>query len=68
MGNPFYRQPRINNAPSNNMMSQFNQFARTFQGDPKQTVANLLQSGQMSKEQFNQFSQMANAFRGFLGK
>ena len=52
---------RFNNAM--NMMQQFQQFKQNFQGDPKQTVMNLLASGQMTQEQFNQLSNMAKMFQ-----
>lgn len=51
-----------------NVINQFNQFQSTFQGDPKQQVQNLLNSGQMSQEQFNQLSSMAQAFQTLLGR
>ena len=64
----FNRQPnnRMNNAM--NMMQQFNEFRQNFQGDPKMAVMNLLSSGQMSQEQFNQLSQMAKLFQNMSGK
>lgn len=46
-----------------NMLQQFNQFRNNFQGDPKQAVMNLLSSGRMSQDQFNQLSQMAQLFQ-----
>lgn len=49
-----------------NMIQQFNQFKQNFQGDPKQRVQNLLDTGQMSQEQFNQLSTMAQMFQQFL--
>jgi len=52
---------RINNAA--NMMQQFNDFRRNFTGDPKQAVMNLMSSGKMSQEQFNQLSYMAKTFQ-----
>lgn len=67
MPNPFYRQPQQMN-PMMNMMNQFNQFRNTFSGDPKQIVANMLQSGQMSKQQFEQLAQQANQFRNMMGR
>ncbi len=67
MPNPFYRQPQQTNSMMN-MMNQFNQFRNTFSGDPKQIVANMLQSGQMSKQQFEQLAQQANQFRNMMGR
>lgn len=55
--------------PFSNMayiINQYNQFKSTFQGDPKQQVQDLLNSGQMSQEQFNQLSNMAQMFQTFL--
>lgn len=46
------------------MLGRFNQFKAQFQGDPKQQVEQLVQSGQMSKEQFEFFSDMAKRFQG----
>ena len=57
------------NQPTNNManlLSQFNQFRSTFSGNPEQQVKQLLNSGQMSQQQFNQLSQMAKMFQGIL--
>ena len=57
------------NKPTNNManlLSQFNQFHSTFSGNPEQQVKQLLQSGRMSQEQFNQFAQTANQLRQLL--
>ena len=43
-----------------NMVSQFQQFKRSFNGNPEQQVKQLLASGQMSQAQYQQLSQMAN--------
>ena len=48
------------------MMQQFQQFRNNFQGDPKQEVEKLLQSGQMSQAQLNQLQAMAQQFQSFL--
>lgn len=48
------------------MMQQFQQFRASFQGNPKQEVEKLLQSGQMSQSQLNQLQAMAQQFMGFL--
>lgn len=50
------------------MMQKFQQFRNTFQGDPRQQVQELLNSGQMSKEQFDQLSQIASQFQSMIGK
>ena len=50
------------------MIQQFNQFRQAFQGDPRQQVQNLLNSGQMTQEQFNNLSNIAQQFQQFIGK
>lgn len=50
-----------------NMMQQFNQFKSRFKGNPKQQVQQLLASGQMSQDQFNQLSEMATQFQSMFG-
>lgn len=66
--NPLF--PQQNNPFSNmqNVMNQFNQFRQNFTGDPKQTVMNLLSSGQMTQGQYNQLSQMANTLKSMMGR
>ena len=49
-----------------NMMSRFNQFRKTFSGDPKAKVQELLDSGQMTQEQFQQLSQAATQFQNMM--
>ena len=49
------------------MIQQFQQFRQQFQGDPKQEVQNLLNSGQMSQQQYNQLQGMATQFQN-LGR
>ena len=49
------------------LISQFNQFKQSMQDkDPQAVLNNLIQSGQVSKAQVDQATQMANMFRGLL--
>ena len=48
------------------MIQQFQQFRQQFQGDPKQEVQNLLNSGQMSQQQYNQLQGMATQVQNLL--
>ena len=48
------------------MMQQFQQFRNNFQGNPKQEVERLLQSGKMSQQQLNQLQAMAQQFQTFM--
>lgn len=43
----------------NSLMSRFEEFRRTFQGNPREEVQKLLDSGQMTQEQYNRLSQQA---------
>ncbi len=58
-------KPQQNNS-MNNFLNQFNQFKSTFTGNPEQQVRQLLSSGRMSQEQFNQFAQTANQLRKLI--
>ena len=55
--------------PMGNMMKimqQFQQFKANFQGDPKQEVEKLLQSGRMSQQQLDQLQGMARQLQQFM--
>ena len=67
MANPLFNQfgqPQQAPVMPNNFFEQLKQFASTFNGDPKQTVQSLIQSGKMSQDQFNQYAQIANQLLG----
>lgn len=48
------------------MIAQFNQFRNQFQGDPKQQVQDLLNSGRMTQQQYNQLQSLATQFQSLL--
>ena len=57
------------NTPMGNamaMLRQFQQFKNSFQGDPKAEVIKLLNNGQMTQAQFNQYQQMAQQFQSLI--
>lgn len=65
MPNPLYNSLAanaqvVNDGGFSNFINVFNNFKNSFKGNPRQKVQELLNSGQMSQEQFNQLSQMAN--------
>ena len=69
--NPFFsgnqgQAPVMGNSPMN-FIQRFNQFRQTFQGNPQQQVQQLLQSGRMTQEQYQQYKataeQMMSLFR-----
>ena len=73
MGNPFFNQnsPMQSGPFGNNpfaIMQQFQQFKANFQGDPKQKVQDLLNSGQMSQQQFNYLSNLAQQFQNIFNR
>lgn len=73
MANPLYAQltqraPVSMPGDIGNIMQQVDQLAATFRGDPRATVQQLLNSGQMTQAQFNQLSQMANQIMRKAGR
>lgn len=69
MSNPVFDAmgSMVSSSPMN-MLQAFSEFKRTFHGDPKKQVEELLRTGKMSKQQFEQFSNMANQFSQLLGR
>ena len=62
MANPLYNMFG-GNAPINpiaQLVRDAKAFKKSFTGNPKDEVQRLLNSGQMSQQQFNQFSQIAH--------
>ena len=69
MSNPLFNQFGNNQQnPIQNIMGEIENFKKMFNGDPKKEVEKLLQSGQMTQQQFNQLSQMANNILSILPK
>lgn len=71
MSNPLFTALGGGKTPSpfgnmQNMMQQFQQFRQNFQGDPRQKVQELLNSGKMSQEQFANLQGMAQQFMSLL--
>ena len=50
-----------------NLINEFNRFRQSFTGDPKATVEQMLSSGQISQEQYNNAVMMANQMKGLFG-
>lgn len=64
MANPLYNA--MQNNPYDNMIGQIKQFGQSIQGDPKQMVQQLLNTGQMSQNEFNRYAQMAQQIAPFM--
>lgn len=65
MANPLFGMFNTPQQPQRpNMLQQFQQFMNNFRGNPQQKVQELLKNGQMTQEQFNQLSAMADQLTG----
>lgn len=64
--NDFHPQQSTPMNQMGNFLQQFNNFRSTFTGNPEQQVKELLNSGRMSQEQFNQLAQTANQLRQLI--
>lgn len=66
MKNPMMQQ--LGKRPPQNMLQQFNQFKQMMQGkDPQAVVTNLLNSGKMSQQQFEELKAQADEMQKFFG-
>lgn len=50
------------------LAEQFEQFRRSFRGDPKAEFMRLVQSGQISQQQLTQLQNAATQFQNLIGK
>lgn len=48
------------------ILTQFQQFKNNFRGDPKQQIQQMLNSGQITQEQYNRAVQMANELKRYM--
>jgi hypothetical protein len=53
-------QPAPNDGGFSKLVAEVRRMQQTFRGNPQEEVQRLLQSGQMTQEQFNKYAQMAN--------
>lgn len=67
MANRLYNQFGRQNNPFEQLAQQAREFQKQFKGSPRQEVERLLQTGQMSQSQFNQYSQIAQQVAQFMG-
>ena len=52
----------------NNILQRFQQFQQMFKGDPKQQIQQMLNSGKVSQQQYNQAVQMAQQLQRMMGR
>ena len=50
-----------------NIFQQFMQFRQNFRGDPRQQVQQLMNSGKITQEQYNNAVQMAQQLQRMMG-
>jgi hypothetical protein len=67
MANNLYNQFGRQNNPMEQLAQQARDFRKQFTGNPRKEVERLLQTGQMSQSQFNQYSQIAQQVAQFMG-
>ena len=68
MSNPLFGMFGGGNQVMNHpLMQKFQQFQQAFRGDPGQQIQQLMNSGRINQQQYNQAVQMANQFRRMLG-
>ena len=66
MANSLYNS--MNHNPFEQIIAEARNFKRTFNGNPRQVVENLLNSGQMSQAEFNRLSQIAQQVMSAMGE
>jgi vancomycin permeability regulator SanA len=67
MSNPLFGMMGGNQPQMSGLMQRFQQFKQAFTGDPKQRVQDLLNSGRISQQQYNQAVQMAQQLQRMMG-
>lgn len=67
MSNPLYNSMNQNQPTANNLIQRFNQFRQNFHGDPRQQVQQLLNSGKVTQQQYNEAMQKARMLQNLLG-
>ena len=68
MSNPLYNAMGNQSNPMADLIRQAKQFKNQFNGNPRQEVERLLQTGQMSQSDFNRFSQIAQQVVQAMGE
>ena len=68
MANPLYNAMGIQSNPMADLIRQAKQFKNQFNGNPRQEVERLLQTGAMSQQDFNRLSQIAQQVVQAMGE
>lgn len=67
MSNPLFSLLGGQNAMTNPLMQRFQQFRQMFRGDPNQQIRQIMNSGKVNQQQYNQAVQMAQQLKQMLG-
>lgn len=67
MSNALYNQFGRQNNPLEQLAQQAREFQKQFNGNPRQEVERLLQTGAMSQQDFNRYSKIAQQVAQFMG-
>lgn len=63
--NPLYQQ--MQPQQNTNLLQKFQQFRQQFQGNPRQQIQQMMNSGRINQNQYNQAVQMAQQFQKMFG-
>lgn len=66
MSNPLFNMMGGNNV-NNQLLQNLQQFKSTLKGDPREQVQQLLNSGRVSQQQYDQAVRMAKQIQGMFG-
>ena len=67
MSNPLFSMLG-NQQPMTGLFQRFQQFQQMFRGDPRQQIQQMMSSGKINQQQYNQAVQMAQQMRRMMGK
>ena len=67
MANALFDQFGSQNNPLEQLAQQAREFRKQFSGNPRQEVERLLQTGAMSQQDFNRYSQIAQQVVQMMG-
>ena len=68
MPNPIYNSLANQNNPFMQIMQEAQNLKNTFKGNPREEVQRLLNSGELSQEDFNRYSKIAQQVMQMMGK
>lgn len=68
MANQLYNQMMGGGNQQNNFLQRFNQFRQNFSGNPQQQIQRMLNSGQITQDQYDRAVQQAQNIMRMLGR